>query len=352
MTRHFIWEESTHPPIGLDHLYQPKDRGGINLLDIRARNEAIELTWLRDYLNLGTQRPSWAFITDILINRLAPSGIASPALLNTFLQQWDVPVRGARANTLPPDVLSMLRAARKHGVAFAPAQLSLSLKRQLPAFYHLGAPPRTYAAPKISCLIHNHQVRTVSELITASRRLTNLPNNERHHPRRNCRCLNCAADRQTGCKNPHKCALAAHTILNSLSPKTNPTSRPPSDDLTLTHRRLEKNRQAHRERGAIIFDPSMTARTSLAECFRIFVDPDSVPPTPAYRLQHPTPGISLEPNRLTVYTDGSCSNNGKANARAGSGIYVSASSPYNRAIRVDGPDQSNQVGELVAVIVA
>ncbi|KZT25979.1 hypothetical protein NEOLEDRAFT_1064241, partial [Neolentinus lepideus HHB14362 ss-1] len=90
MTRHFIWEDATNPPIALDHLYKPKHLGGIDLLDIRARNEAIELTWLRDYLSIGAHRLTWAFVTDLLINRLAPSGIASPALLNTFLQTWDV----------------------------------------------------------------------------------------------------------------------------------------------------------------------------------------------------------------------------------------------------------------------
>ncbi|KZT25980.1 hypothetical protein NEOLEDRAFT_1047745, partial [Neolentinus lepideus HHB14362 ss-1] len=181
----------------------------------------------------------------------------------------------------------MLRIARKHGVAFAPAQLSPGLKKQLPAFYHLGAPPRTYKAPKISCLLHNHKLRTVSELITTSRRLSDAPGRGRHNPRRNCRCPPCTNDRLMGCEHPHKCALTAHTILDSLSPKTNPASHPPRDNLTLTHCRLEKNRQARRERGNITFDPSITTKSNIAECFRVFVSPNDVPLTPAYRLQHP-----------------------------------------------------------------
>ncbi|EPQ50338.1 ribonuclease H-like protein [Gloeophyllum trabeum ATCC 11539] len=55
---------------------------------------------------------------------------------------------------------------------------------------------------------------------------------------------------------------------------------------------------------------------------------------------------------MTVYTDGSCEDNGKLTARAGSGIYIKPDHPNNRAIRVPGPLQSNQVGELVAVIAA
>ncbi|KAI0047111.1 ribonuclease H-like protein, partial [Auriscalpium vulgare] len=55
---------------------------------------------------------------------------------------------------------------------------------------------------------------------------------------------------------------------------------------------------------------------------------------------------------VTAYTDGSCLHNGKDDARCGSGVWVSAGSPHNRAFRVPGPFQSNQVGEIVAVILA
>ncbi|KAH9071067.1 hypothetical protein EDB83DRAFT_2221492 [Lactarius deliciosus] len=44
--------------------------------------------------------------------------------------------------------------------------------------------------------------------------------------------------------------------------------------------------------------------------------------------------------------------NGKANARCGGGVWVSHGHPSNSSIRVPGPHQSNQVGEIAAVIVA
>ncbi|EPQ60413.1 hypothetical protein GLOTRDRAFT_124170 [Gloeophyllum trabeum ATCC 11539] len=142
----FIWEEAaSNLPVALAQLYLPKEKGGLDLLNINARNDAIELTWLRTYLDLSPTRPDWAFVVDALINTLAPDGIATEALFNTFLQTWAVPGQGKRAVTLPTDVLSMLKTARKYGVAFAPAKLSASLKAQLPAYYLLGTPPRTYA---------------------------------------------------------------------------------------------------------------------------------------------------------------------------------------------------------------
>ncbi|KZT21787.1 hypothetical protein NEOLEDRAFT_1072914, partial [Neolentinus lepideus HHB14362 ss-1] len=68
-----------------------------------------------------------------------------------------------------------------------------------------------------------------------------------HNSQRNCACKPCKQDRRDGCKNPHKCAKTACAILDSFSPLTNISSKPPQDNLTLTHHRLEKNRQARLE---------------------------------------------------------------------------------------------------------
>ncbi|KAI0038391.1 ribonuclease H-like protein [Auriscalpium vulgare] len=74
--------------------------------------------------------------------------------------------------------------------------------------------------------------------------------------------------------------------------------------------------------------------------------------TPASRLTRPAAGVTVQDESVTAYTDGSCTNNGKANAQCGSGVWVADGSPMNRAFRVPGPLQSNQVGEVVAIILA
>jgi ribonuclease HI len=51
-----------------------------------------------------------------------------------------------------------------------------------------------------------------------------------------------------------------------------------------------------------------------------------------------------------VYTDGSCTNNGDEDAQAGSGIWYGEDNPHNIALRVPGTTQSNQTGELFAVL--
>ncbi|TFK32733.1 ribonuclease H-like domain-containing protein [Crucibulum laeve] len=55
---------------------------------------------------------------------------------------------------------------------------------------------------------------------------------------------------------------------------------------------------------------------------------------------------------VTIYTDGSCSKNGKLDATAGAGIWFGENHPQNTAARVPGSNQSNQTGEIMAISIA
>lgn len=74
MARDFIWEGSTKRKIALENLQRPIEEGGLNLLDIQARNDAIEITWLKTYLDFSPTRPTWAKITDLIIDVSMPPG--------------------------------------------------------------------------------------------------------------------------------------------------------------------------------------------------------------------------------------------------------------------------------------
>lgn len=52
-----------------------------------------------------------------------------------------------------------------------------------------------------------------------------------------------------------------------------------------------------------------------------------------------------------IYTDGACSNNGRKNAKAGYGVYISENNPNNISERVVGK-QTNNVAEVLAIIKA
>jgi len=53
-----------------------------------------------------------------------------------------------------------------------------------------------------------------------------------------------------------------------------------------------------------------------------------------------------------VYTDGACINNSKRNAICRAGVWAGPNNPLNATIRVPGPIQSNQIGEITVMIIA
>jgi len=50
--RKFIWSEKTMSPVNVETLYAPRSLGGREVLDIKSRNEAIQIMWLKSYLQL------------------------------------------------------------------------------------------------------------------------------------------------------------------------------------------------------------------------------------------------------------------------------------------------------------
>tara|TARA_Y100000389_G_scaffold204259_1_gene255907 strand:- start:1177 stop:1806 length:630 start_codon:yes stop_codon:yes gene_type:complete len=62
--------------------------------------------------------------------------------------------------------------------------------------------------------------------------------------------------------------------------------------------------------------------------------------------------IEREGNCLYIYTDGSCSNNGRENAKAGIGVYFGENDLRNLSERVIARPQTNNVAELLAIIKA
>ena len=352
ITRDFLWGDDSSPRIALDTLYRPIEEGGLNLLDIKARNEAIEITWLKAYLSPAPSRPTWAKVTDLIINASAPPGTSPLARINAFLQSWNPPTRGPRSTRMGNDITRMLKTAKKHGTAFAPIRLSPHLRAQLPAWYHPLSEASPLTTTTAKCLLKKHTVTTVADLISTSARLRErrqilLP----HTASAQCLCTECARDREKGCRNPHACATEAQSRIHLIAPKLNPLEIGDThDNLSLTPSRKQNNREARRTDGAIRFDPSITCKHNISEGFRIFTSPEKISNIPARRYY--TQGINHRHRGITVYTDGASINNGKLNARSGGGVWVGPNHERNTAIRVPGPKQSNQVGKIAAVIVA
>ena len=346
--RDFLWEEDSSPRIALDFLHRSRNEGGLDLLDIKSRNEAIELIWLKSYLNFSPSRPEWAVVMDLIIAAKGPPEYAARARKNPFLQAWNAPTRGSRFKELGSDTIRMLKAARKHNANLAAIRVSVNLQSQLPAWYHLASDPSPLNTAPSKCLLANHKVSTVGDLLRISTRLRNHGWTQRHFALPNCPCADCTSDRSLHCSNPHLCASEALERLHKIYPKLNPLRLgDPHDNLSLIRHRRTQNELARTEHGEILFDPSITCKDTLAECFRVSTDPECLTSIPAQRYY--TPGVRLRARTITVYTDGACFNNGKYNAKCGSGVYFGPNDNRNIAFRPPTDLQSNQVAEIIAI---
>ena len=349
--RDFMWNDDSSPRIALQYLHMPISAGGLNLLNIRARNEAIEITWLKTYLDFTPTRPTWATITDLIINKAAPPGTSLLARMNVFLQSWDAPTRGARLNLLNDSISRMLQVARKYHTHLAAIRLSPQLRTQLPAWYHPLTTHHPMTTAPAKCLLRRHNITLVIDLLNTADRI-HTPRPERpHQPTPTCECLDCDRDRHEGCTNPHQCANEALIRICLIEPKMNPlTPASQHGNFSLTPHRKAANIIAKENNNQILFDPSITCKNNLAECFRNFTNPDQISNLPAARNY--SRRFNIRYQTITVYTDGACFNNGKLNARCGSGIWFAPDDPHNAATRLPGSQQSNQAGEIAAIIQA
>ncbi|KIK36515.1 hypothetical protein CY34DRAFT_94247, partial [Suillus luteus UH-Slu-Lm8-n1] len=165
----------------------------------------------------------------------------------------------------------LLKTAKKFNISFAPIKLSKELKKNLLAWCHIGTSKNTYHKSKDKCLTDRHESESVKHLLKIRKRLTRISENNQHFPRSSCPCTACNKDRNKGCKNPHACAQHANEILFKIAPKFNTKTKPKKDSLSLTRQRKEKNYQAHKNRqGEVLFDLTVTNRSCLSNCFRIF----------------------------------------------------------------------------------
>ena len=359
--KNFIWEDDTHTPrLGLEHLENTKEQGGIKLLNLKTRDDAIEIVWLRDFLNLTKSCPTWAFVTDILLNETSPPTLNKKTRQNAFLQKWKIPTAGKRGKRLGEDTIRMIKAAKKYNTTFAPINLSRELREKLPAWSHIGIEKTVPRNQQAKCLIENHNATRTRDLLRITERLQEGYSRGPHRPDYTCQCEDCKIDNNNGCENPQRCALEAQRRIQFITPKLHPLRSPNPDDLTgprptttiITRMETaEEEGSDNEENPGIIFDPSVTVKSDLTDCIRIFVDPNRVKNEPAKRQPAPR-GIIILDEEVTVYTDRSCLNNGKENAQCGSGVWFEDNSENNQAIKIPGPEQSNQIGEIAAVIAA
>jgi len=165
----------------MSHIMSDIEVGGRKVLDIHARNEAIQLTWVQAYLRVGPDRPTWAILADEILANDVPGEPRTllddlNARINQFLQTWSSRKHRKRGGDpeeqpiqpIPEDLREMLRVARKYGVRLEAIHPVRESKEELPA----ARSSQTKALERLEtlcdkygkCLRNSHGIRTMADV--------------------------------------------------------------------------------------------------------------------------------------------------------------------------------------------
>ncbi|KAF5367240.1 hypothetical protein D9615_010668 [Tricholomella constricta] len=337
MIRTFVWKEK-RSPVSEAALFLPTKDGGRGLLDIHARNEAIEIMWLKTYLNLGDDRPLWTLVADALIAGNTPKTedrVDRRVRDNVFLQSWKAATTERAGVSL--DIRSLQRVAKKYKLRPEGLAFSKGIVRQRPIWYHSEAHKRIRRmnhGPISECLKSKHQVRSAGD----AEYLAAILETPGHLDTNDCECQICRACKQdTNCAHPHDCAHKAKALLDTLPEKWDPR-RAPQMDIP------DREDDETTEDEWTTLSHSLITDGKLAEVFRIFTTGEASGKLPKTVNQK-----DIGPAHY-VATDGSCRNNGQENACAGAGVFYAQDDERNMSIKVPNEyRQSNQTAEMLAL---
>lgn len=345
--RNYIWNSTTRsPPRADDTMFLPYAKGGRKLLDIKSRNEAINLMKLKRLLNFSETRPLCADATQALLMNAIPAGeqmkYHENARVDIFLQSIFNRSTYARNPKIPRDLKAVMQAYIDYRVTFYALRFPNGHLRKLPAWNHIGHDPQSKItlrenSPAGKCLRVIHNISKIEDLMAF---VGNIENEEHvHDTLRICECAVCANLREIGCSNIDNCLSLAQKLLNRLAEKFDPY-----EDYE------PRPWIPHGLELATPINHAIETRGGISNNFRVFVD------TKIQSLELPKRNIQSNPtndNIQVIYTDGSCINNGDHNASAGAGVWYDTNSNNNLSLKVpnDKP-QSNNYAEIFAIYAA
>jgi hypothetical protein len=263
--RKFIWNNEKADTVNLNQMAAPHDKGSKKVLDVSTQNKAIHLTWLKAYLNIGPDRPTWSFFADALISMDIPPSHKidedPESRVMPIIQTWETRTRGSN---LPEDLKEMLKVAREFNVQLGTANPSSEVKGDLPLWYHAKSDPtakKVYKTREAKCLRQKHHIKLVKEAASTINGV-----NAEHRQEDTCTCETCRRLRaETKCPHPNRCINMLARLIQLIKPKWNPKNTNPTNNTTTT----TANEEREEEEGTLTFDKDNKTK-HLRDVIKIF----------------------------------------------------------------------------------
>lgn len=211
-------------------MFKPLNEGGRALVDIKTRNKAIDVMWLKSYLKLGPNRPLWAYVADALMAENVPktsNNIDDRVKSNPFLQTWKT--KSSVQGKICSDITKLFKTAKEFNVRPEGLAFSRDILRDMPIWYHHAANPklrRLNHGKVAECLKANHVMMKVGD----AERITLLLTETGHIELDKCMCLSCMKmENESNCMHPHSCSCRAKEMIDTLPEKWDPRAPQPND---------------------------------------------------------------------------------------------------------------------------
>ncbi|KAF6742713.1 hypothetical protein DFP72DRAFT_830146, partial [Ephemerocybe angulata] len=193
------------------------------------------------------------------------------------------------------------------------------------------------------CLRQTHGISTVGEMLHHANKNRSPNCSERV----NCSCVPCVEDRAQGCEHPPKCRRNAMKKLHNLEDEWNP----------VIDREVREHGYPNGDEIPGWTEAGFTTEIVRhpLQLIRIFASvPQDVPVAviAAPHLNDVDSGTATNVDDVSVWTDGSCTENGSKYAKAGSGLWYAANDARNQAIRLPGEYLTNNTAELAAMLLS
>jgi hypothetical protein len=223
MISSFVWGKE-RATMNIRHMSKNPEHGGRKIMDVVRRNQAIDLTWVKQYMNMGPDRPKWAYMMDEIFRTERPKKAKETHQMvgswNPLTQDWKPK---ANSNYIPKRVQNAMRLAGTHAVDLEALEPNEETKRELPVWLHRKAnreAARLYTTSGAKCLKSKHKTHYMRQLVEM---IDDIP--KEHRKMNFCTCELCKKASTLGCTHPNKCFESAEALLNTLAPKWRPGSR-------------------------------------------------------------------------------------------------------------------------------